>query len=989
LTKRIKKMMKSNQGNSFIVVVATLSFLAVLTSALLVAVGLCYKLKAYDINSRDNFYYLEKAMDDIYQGIGSKTMEHLGDAYNDVTKVIVYYDVEKKTYTTMSNDDANKLLKKSFMDKVTSDGDINSTSGVEAYIATLISDLITNEGVSIEQVANVTHDATSLTIHNLVLKRVSKYSTINTYKDPSKIGSPADFVQSITTDIVVSCPAFSVDFNSMNNDDVYDYVFISDMGVEIVGDGTLKSNINGNVYAASDFYNKDYNNTKATKVSADSINISNKMDGVSEKSMYSGFYVSNAKVAIMADKMIVPGSVSAMNCSELTIFGTGKNSVNTTEVDPENAKAYDDATRTAEDDKSTDKYTQLWADNVIIGGYSKKISTLANSPLVGSKVELRANAFVYDDTEVNADSSSFKLNGNYYGYNNGTTDKRTYSSQYIDAVTDGEVASLADGNYKSSDGKFYNLPGQSHYNSSSIVINGKNTKLDLQKTRSVYLAGQAYVEMSKKVKSEAFKVRNSDGTVTFSDASAAETPYEFKDKSADDYSVYEDSGSYEEDRIRDYKTGESLSVKSNQLAYIPPYVVHDKPGDPLYVTWPAMLTPGSDVYNQYMDSLPETTDEQKAKKDEKKKVIAYLISIPERFVDGKIPVIKTVVDGRAYYFYDFSGTNLKDDLDDEGNPKYEPVDPEEFIRNYAAAFEEVEVTVGGVTRKLQSIGDMVDLYNIANNEQFKVDCVLVDENNSNIFSNSAISVKESGEDEALEIIGDKKSIEALCMANDDFELNESITPSSNELDASLDATTGFNNKYKRLKLFLTDTPNPSVLSSNDITTFKESGITPINTYFKFKNGNDEFLRGDSTAPLVTEMSTGYVVYQSTGDVTVTGTKVKGVIFCEGDVEFDSTVTEFQGLIVCGGKIKVDHSINFIANREIVKSIISECKDKALHSKLKPSYAEYQHIYEIFKSYDEILDTDKKVASDSESVKPVGSVMYEDILSYSNWAKNVY
>ena len=55
MLKKIKKH-KNNQGNTFIMVIVTLSFLAVLTSALLVAIALCYKLKALDINSRDNFY---------------------------------------------------------------------------------------------------------------------------------------------------------------------------------------------------------------------------------------------------------------------------------------------------------------------------------------------------------------------------------------------------------------------------------------------------------------------------------------------------------------------------------------------------------------------------------------------------------------------------------------------------------------------------------------------------------------------------------------------------------------------------------------------------------------------------------------------------------------------------------------------------------------------------------------------------------------------
>ena len=55
--KRGKKL--HNQGNTYIMVVATLSFLSILVAAILVAVALCYRMKAYDINARDNFYYFK------------------------------------------------------------------------------------------------------------------------------------------------------------------------------------------------------------------------------------------------------------------------------------------------------------------------------------------------------------------------------------------------------------------------------------------------------------------------------------------------------------------------------------------------------------------------------------------------------------------------------------------------------------------------------------------------------------------------------------------------------------------------------------------------------------------------------------------------------------------------------------------------------------------------------------------------------------------
>ncbi|MBQ8084648.1 MAG: hypothetical protein IJ232_00905, partial [Lachnospiraceae bacterium] len=331
--KKLQKR-KSNQGNSFVIVIATLSFLAVLTTALLVAVGVCYRMKAYDINSRDNFYYLEQAMDEIYEGVGAITMKHLNEAYNDVLDVIVVYDTQKKAYVTMDNDDANKLLDRTFMDKVKSDVNLNSNrvATIDSCITKTLPDGTSN-GISLDSVGNVTYstDGASMTIEQIVLKRNAQYSTVNTYKsaNSSELSAPAEYVQSITTDLVISTPNFNVDFSSVDNDDLYDYVMISDMGIEFEGVNT-RSVINGNLYAANDFYNKEYNYYKYnesydennpdskkyvydantdTNVSQyiDGDNALKKYDGVTEKSMYSGLYVSQSKVSIIGDKIIVPG----------------------------------------------------------------------------------------------------------------------------------------------------------------------------------------------------------------------------------------------------------------------------------------------------------------------------------------------------------------------------------------------------------------------------------------------------------------------------------------------------------------------------------------------------------------------------------------------------------------------------------------------------------------------------------------------------------
>lgn len=924
-----KRINKANQGNTFIIVIATLSFLAVLATALLVAVAVCYRMKAYDINSRDNFYYLEQAMDELYAGVGSIAMDHLNEAYDDVTNIIVVYDTDRKAYVTMSNDDANKMLDKMFMDKVKDDARLQNgvvVSTLETFISNLYN-ASTNPGGIQLSAGNCIIKEDSLTVQDVVLKRTAEYSTVNAYKDQSKLADSATYVQSITTDLVLTAPKFNIDFSSINNDDLFDFTLISDMGVEIDGIST-KSIINGNVYAANDFYNKDYNYNEDTNVTpySDGDSELDKYNGVTERSMYSGFYVSKAQVSIVADKLIVPGSIAAMNCADLSISGSGR----------------------TEDTKAS----QVWADNIILGGYARKTGAAANAALRGSDLEMVANAYVSDDLELNASGSKYILNGNYYGYNNATTDKRSFSRAYLAKVLNRSISSkndvtIVDGNYiykrGTSEEIAINLPGQSHYNSSSIVVNGKNSELDLSDAQSMYIAGQAYVEMSKDTKPAAFAIRKSDdgvdvtelkdGVVTADVEAAEQNPYVYNDYNDDSdgdtdddyYSVQKDGATAKKGRVEDYKTGESLSVKSNQLAYIPPYLVDESKIDEgvITVSWPKLL------------------------KDQ-----PYFSDLEDEFGSlDKIPVIKTVVGGENYYFYDFSNTSIKMD---------------EFITNYANLFT-VDPTAEAGTR---SVGDMADLYDITNWESFKVKNIVV--NDDKIYTNSAISVKEETS-ETLTVKGREDSITPLFNANNDLGLTHGFS-STGVADESQAAaiTKDIQDRYKKMRVLLTDTPTEAA-AHEDVSAAVETAITPINTYFDYKSMIDI----DTTLP-----KSGYRIIANNGDVEVTGAKdgkVMGVVVCKGDVTFASDVKEFHGLIVAGGKIKIDDSINFIANREIVKAVLEEC------GKYDDGDGRNKFL-KLFKHY--YTKTDPKTGNDVTSMKNVSSVQYEDILGFENWKKNV-
>ena len=422
-------------------------------------------------------------------------------------------------------------------------------------------------------------------------------------------------------------------------------------------------------------------------------------------------------------------------------------------------------------------------------------------------------------------------------------------------------------------------------------------------------------------------------------------------------------------RIEDYRTGEALSVKSNQLAYIPPYAVtEDTATGKAYVSWPTILQT-QDGFKDFFNDLTN------------------------------IPVVKTVVSGKPYYFYDFTKKT-----DSSGN--LVNVDMSEYIQKYAKLFTVPAESDPGT----RSIGDLADLYNITSWNNFKVGSIIIDETGSNkLYTNSAISVKNEAES-TLRIISGDKNNSPLKKVNDDLQLskydkakNESLMKDT-DVPTAADAavvSSDLRDRYKTMKALLTDNPKVAA-KKNAAVSASEKAITPINTYFDFTKLNSSTAYSSSETRVVdtsgevntlvtgtvngsVKLQSNYTIFMSDKDVTVkadagSGGIVKGVVICKGDVDFDSNVDEFHGLIVAGGKIKVvdDNKINFVANPEIVKSVINECQS----STKKP----LKDFIALFKDYNSTADG--STGDNATSMKSVASVQYEDVLGFNNWQKNV-
>ncbi len=973
---RRKKIKKKNQGNSFIMVVATISFLAVLVAAILVAVALCYRLKAYDINARDNFYYLEQAMDEIYAGVGGDAMRVLNQAYDETLEVLVYYDTSKKAYVTMEPADANKILKTTYMKMLSSNEDYQP-SNAEDHLKSFLSypysdtDEDTKEGVQLS-IGNINKTDDELVICNLVLRREAKYSTVNarSKKDSGTVGAPDTFIQTLTTDLIIGKPEFDVNFNGNNADlsELYAYSMIADRGIEITdkeGKTALgnKVNITGNIYAASDFYNKSYDENPGTiptvnnvaapaDLKSDQIQKVNSYDedrlkncdGVNVKSMYSGLYVDGASVILASDRIIVPGSLALMNCADVTISNIANSSAD---------------------------YADIWADGIVLDGFALRQSTTGDV-MKGASLTMKARAYIYDDLEVNANSGSVLLNGEYYGYNYASTDNRTYTTESIEKgvrkFTKDTHAGITDGQ---------SINGQAHYNSSAIILNGQDTTLDFKQANALYVAGQSYIELSKATKKSEttetvnYTVKNGDVVENMTDEVRRETDsyltQEIENGTVTDNYTVETGKISESDKtaIQDYRTGEAISIKSNQLAYIPDGNVHDQE-DGLWLELPQRLR-DVDAYKDIWSNF------------------------------DKIPVVKTVVSGKTKYFLDFSKADIKDK-----NVM------NQFIADYAAMFDESTI----VDASGKTAGETYGMINITDYEHFKVKMLQVSEEETdpykNIYTNSAITTQVDGN---FTIVANSGNIAPLVQAAEN--VNNAIKEGNNVQsllqigsDAAVAAqrvSSKLQDQYKEVKWLLTNKSSEGAFVTQ-AHTLKEEVITPINHYFDFSLVNKENSR-------YCTLKCGYGVWISEGDVQIGADsckigsstadynkpykngKVRGIVIAKGDVTFEDNVEEFEGLIVTGGKIIINNfdkvngktTMSLIANEEVIKTILRECDYSRGESKAD-NFGFVCDMFRLFTS--QYVPPAESGDTPVVSMKDISAVQFEDILSFRNWKKNV-
>lgn len=937
MIERLKRKLRHNDdhGSSFVLVIVATTFMCILASAILMGAMMTYKLKFYKLNSLNNFYEVETALDEMYAGVGAATNEHLYSAYTTTAELVVVYDTKAQAYTTLDNKSANELFKKLFMTGFVADTNYKSLKNVTDTLQSFIS----NEYDAVDNPDGVRLDTSNM---KLIYTDVNNKTTTQYYKNNGEIktekqsgyendkvqsvtfknvcvkrsvnlqGSTAGtYEQSITTDIVLTEPEYNVSFDtsSVSNNTLYEYAILADMGVEVGEDNdnrTTDAQVKGNIYAASDYYNKDYNDVAETKVTNKYESKPTTMWGTKESSAYSGIFVNgkNSTLTLNSDVVVCSGSLAAYNGAEINLSGR------------------------------TQTLSELWADNIVIGGKD------------GGSLKASADAYIFDDTELNAEKASLKFTqGSYFGYSYNAQDTR--SLNYLR-----QKGYLATG---------YKL--RSHFSDSAIIVNGKNSTLDLQDLNSLYIAGKSYIEFSKIAASS---VPEDDENITV-------------DENAD----------YAFTTLKDYSTGQSLDVKTNQLMFLTQWSVvnNTEKVDPdtgittVTLQFPKTFEADANILDLYDDFLKDLATEG----------------------EKGVTAIKQTVSGHDYYYLYI----------EDGKDSSNVSNAEKFAEKYY--------------KLLQDYGDEISskLYNVQKYEQFQVKLVLpaegkinasgavTDQNNDDSLFLRASTTTTMDVATALDnvstgkvftnILGNKGTDTNKKAFNDlkadALKLAGSGTASDEEQTSTflsymyinmkdhLSVLNNVDDKTKRTQNAweIANYTSSSVgyLSSYDKdrdTYSYDYSITPLNHYVDLAYVFSKNLSIEKTIGNATDNEAKTIVINS-GDVKLQPNNgdgsFQGIIIAGGNVRFDENVKSFRGMIITGSKLIIDHNMSISADAAFVANLLEQCSEST-DEKLNTLTTK------VLKNY-----TSSKSEGNTEVTgASISDISYEDILVFQNWKKNV-
>jgi len=417
-------------------------FLTILGMVILYVAGTNVSLKQLNKKGKISFYTAESIVDEVYTGLGMESMDSLSDAY---TYVLSNRTVTKKMgsilYTSEEgNEEANQLLRKRFIIGLVSEATGKNGSGVNYY-----NDTEYNRGSIVTYSKNET--GLNADMHKKMLENAAVYLS-------GKIKSP-------TTGKVTSVGSIQITHIEDSVNKVYDYkVLFKDVTMQFKGGKEDYFS-----YVTVD-YNVEYpdinvvfkvDNKKYVDAFKDYLFIATnqvEFNGVSSTT-YGGIYAGDTNGTTTNGISLIDSNVR-LNSGKGTISTLGDIKISNT------------ATGTANVSFTNSK---IWAQNIKVNNERSKNSTVRSAQLT---IDAGCSTYLRDDLQVEANNATINISGNYQGYSYGP----------------GTGDAMSVGGYKQ------DTESGSPNAQSAIIINGKNTVLNMTDINNLVLAGKAYIVYS-------------------------------------------------------------------------------------------------------------------------------------------------------------------------------------------------------------------------------------------------------------------------------------------------------------------------------------------------------------------------------------------------------------------------------------------------------------------------------------------------------------
>ncbi len=420
-------LIRENTGSTLITVIVAIAFVTILTSIILGTSLVNVRMKGIDRRTKGDFYYAEKSLNDIYTGLGQELAVIAGSEYEKAFKKVGLVDEPSGDDYNLA-ETAEKSFRKEFVKAAYSTIDkLDSTvdnkvkkDNLEAYILASSGGEVLNDAVLQYQKKDGS-TATADTAERVALKDVQVSVT-----------DASGYRSVITTDVIITIP--TVDFLGTNAD-VSDYGLIANKGLYITG-GTSGCNINGNVYAG----------VHATKITGVDDTFIEDSDRFSRDNVYGGINIKDGKASFTSNYVISKGNIN-LSGTEPQI----KVMTPSSEGDANLANFWYTSMRTI-------------GDPVKASITEQTVLPIDDDDLT---IDIDANTFALNDLALNADNTSVKIEGNYYGYNDKTlTNVLGAKSGREDGI------------------------------SSAIIVNGSNAYLDMRDINNFVLMGKAFIDFT-------------------------------------------------------------------------------------------------------------------------------------------------------------------------------------------------------------------------------------------------------------------------------------------------------------------------------------------------------------------------------------------------------------------------------------------------------------------------------------------------------------